>query len=76
MAKFDNPEPSPWRAAPIRVFVPREVEYDLKKMNTITASVLGRLGCPGCHSGFLLDFQSISEFAVDPETLQVEEIHS
>ena len=73
MPKLD-PQTVSWRASPIRVFVPREVEYDLKKMNTVTASVLGRLGCPGCHSGFLLDFQSISEFTVDPETLQVREI--
>ena len=30
--------------------------YDLKKMQKVTANVLGRLGCPACHSGFDIRF--------------------
>jgi hypothetical protein len=76
MAKFDNPQPSPRRPASIRVYVPSAVTYDLNKMNTITANILKQLGCLGCHSGWLLEFQSITQFAVDPATLEPEAIYS
>jgi hypothetical protein len=36
----------------ILVTVPASVAFDLDKMQTISKNVLGRLGCPGCHSGF------------------------
>jgi hypothetical protein len=75
MAKFNNPEPSPWKAASIRVYVPSAVAYDLNKMNTVTANILKRLGCLGCHSGWLLEFQSITQYAVDPATLEPEAIY-
>ena len=35
----------------VNVFVPREVHFDLKKMQVVTANILKRLGCEGCHSG-------------------------
>jgi hypothetical protein len=65
-----NPQPLPPRDR-IRIYVPHEVTYDLKKMNQITASVLGKLGCGGCHSGYFLDFQMLSDFVVNPATLEV-----
>ncbi len=65
-----NPQPLPPR---VRVFLPRGVAYDLKKMQTITATVLGKLGCEGCHSGHVLDFLDLEDFVVNPETLDVQE---
>ena len=43
-------------ARTVHIGVPRRVSDDLKHMTAITAQVLGRLGCPGCHSGFDLRF--------------------
>ncbi len=66
-----NPQPLPPR---VRIYVTHEVAYDLKKMNAITATVLGKLGCTGCHSGRFLDFVTLQDFVVDPETLAVQEV--
>jgi len=65
-----NPQPLPPR---VRVFVPRDATYDLGKMQKITETVLGRLGCEGCHSGHVLDYWTLTDFVVDPETLEVRE---
>ena len=67
-----NPQPLPPRA--IRVMLTHDVAYDLGKMQKVTAAVLGRLGCGGCHSGHILDFQVIRDFVVNPKTLDVQEI--
>ena len=48
--------------------------YDLEKMQKVTANVLDRLGCGGCHSGRVLDFVHLDEFTVDPKTLDVTEV--
>jgi hypothetical protein len=56
------------------VHVPRDVAYDLKKMTVVTASVLGKIGCGGCHSGRILDFRIIEEFVVNAKTLEVSEM--
>ena len=66
-----NPQPLPPR---VRVFVPREVSYDLAKMHKVTAAVLGKLGCGGCHSGRILDFVTLEDFVVDAKTLNVTEV--
>lgn len=50
------------RAEPIRVKVPASVAFDLGRMNKVTESVLGRLGCPACHSGFDIRFDIEREF--------------
>lgn len=69
-----NPQPLPPVADRVRIYVPQEVSYDLKKMNKITATVLGKLGCPGCHSGRILDFITLRDFVVNPRTLDVSEV--
>jgi hypothetical protein len=68
-----NPQPLPPRAGVVRVNVPMSVAYDLEKMQKVTASVLEKLGCGGCHSGRILDFVHIDEFVVNPSTLEVDE---
>jgi hypothetical protein len=69
-----NPQPLPPRAGVVRINVPMSVAYDLEKMQKVTASVLEKLGCGGCHSGRVLDFVHIDEFVVNPSTLEVDEI--
>lgn len=46
----------------IHITVPASVAFDLRQMNKITETVLGRLGCPGCHSGFDLRFDFERQF--------------
>ena len=36
-------------------------------MARINENVLGRLGCPECHSGFILDYLLERDFRVTPE---------
>jgi hypothetical protein len=60
---------------PVRVFVPRKAMYDLGAMQEITAKVLGRLGCDNCHSGRRLFFEEFTNFAVHPESLEVDEFY-
>jgi hypothetical protein len=58
----------------VNVYVPKDVAFDLKKMQTVTANILGRLGCPGCHSGRILHFRHLEDFVVNPKTLDVHEL--
>ncbi len=60
-----NPQPLPPHGERVRVFVPHDMAYDLNKMNKITADVLNKLGCGGCHSGRILDFVSLQNFVVN-----------
>jgi hypothetical protein len=59
-------------ARPVNVYVPREIAFDLAKMTQITAKVLGRLGCEGCHSGRILHYHTLEDFVVNPKTLEPE----
>ncbi len=34
------------------ISAPRDYLYDFKKFNKLQELVLGKLGCPNCHSGF------------------------
>lgn len=68
-----NPQPLPPRADRIRIHVPNDVLYNLEKMNKITAAVLSKLGCGGCHSGRVFDYVGINQFVVNPKTLEVSE---
>ena len=49
----------------VNIYVTRDVAFNLDKLNQITKSVLGRLGCDGCHSGRYLDFHIIEDFVVN-----------
>ena len=65
-----NPQPLPPK---VRIMLSREVAYDLAKMQKVTASVLNRLGCPGCHSGHLLEYLVVHDFVVNPKTLELQD---
>lgn len=67
-----NPQPLP-PGEIVRVYVPSRVAYDLEAMQKVTASVLDRLGCGQCHSGRILNFQSLDTFVVG-EDLEVRAI--
>ena len=67
-----NPQPLPPRDV-VRVYVPTKVAYDLESMQKVTAQVLDRLGCGGCHSGRVIDFRTLEQFVVN-EQLEVREI--
>jgi hypothetical protein len=56
----------------VTVAVSPDVAYDMKKMQKVTATLLGRLGCPGCHSGFDIRFRQLLDFVVNPKTLELE----
>jgi hypothetical protein len=58
----------------VTVHITREMAFDFKKMTQITKSVLGKLGCDGCHSGRVIDWVIINDFVVNPKTLEPEEI--
>ena len=34
----------------VQIYVTRDVSYNIDKMFQITRTVLGKLGCDGCHS--------------------------
>lgn len=57
----------------VTVYVPRDVAFNLNKMNEITKKVLGRLGCEECHSGRLIDFLIIEDFVVNSK-LEVQDL--
>jgi hypothetical protein len=65
-----NPQPLPPK---VRIMLTRDVAYDLGKMQKVTASVLNRLGCGGCHSGHILEYLVVQNFVVNPKTLDVQE---
>lgn len=58
----------------VNVYVTRDVAFNLEKMNQITKSVLGRLGCDQCHSGRLIDFLIIEDFVVNPKSLDLQDL--
>jgi hypothetical protein len=56
-------DPVPMRR--VNVYVSREVAFNLDKMNQVTKTVLGRLGCDQCHSGRQIDFHIVEDFVVN-----------
>jgi hypothetical protein len=58
-----NPQPLPPRA--IRVQVPFEILNDLDRFQKVQASLLGRVGCGHCTSGYLFDWHIYENWAVD-----------
>jgi hypothetical protein len=60
-----NPQPLPPRE--IRVHVARDVLHNAESMRTVVSNLLGKLGCPTCHSGFDFRFIEQSDFVVGPD---------
>jgi len=58
-------DPDPFRR--VKVYVTRDIAFNLDKMNQVTKKVLDRLGCEGCHSGRMIDFHIIEDFVVNPK---------
>jgi hypothetical protein len=77
MGKEDKPSvkigtwPTPERT--IQVSIPPQVAYDLKDFQKVQASILDRLGCPACCSGWDIRYDIIRSFAVD-DKLKVREV--
>ena len=69
-----TPQTLPSRGDRVRIFISSDMAFDIDKMNKITSAVLGKLGCPACHSGRVLDFVSLQDFVVHPQTLEVQEV--
>lgn len=53
------------------VRVPGKLTLD--QSNKILANTLGKLGCPGCYSGFDIRFINLRDFVVNPKTFDVQE---
>jgi hypothetical protein len=49
----------------VRVSVSADLHNSLEGMQRVTQSILGKLGCPGCHSGFDIRFDVASQFVAD-----------
>jgi hypothetical protein len=58
----------------VNIYVTRDVAFNIDKMFQITKTVLGKLGCDGCHSGRILDFHIIEDFVVNPKSLDVHDL--
>lgn len=64
-------DPTPEPALPVvRVAVEARVAGDIKAIKKVTAAVMGELNHPGCHSGYDLRFDIVSNYAVN-EKLEV-----
>lgn len=57
----------------VRVRLPRALAFDLRKFQLVQASILDRLGCQACCSGFDIRWEFARDFAVD-EQLKVTEL--
>ena len=57
----------------IRVTVPAKVAFDLKAIQKVQGSILDRLGCPACCSGFDIRFDVARSFVVD-QKLNIREL--
>lgn len=55
----------------VLVRVPGKLTLD--QSNKILANTLGKLGCPGCYSGFDIRFVNIRDFVVNPKSFDVQE---
>ncbi len=49
----------------VRVDIPASAYFNLDHFNKVHASILGRLGCPGCTSGWDIRFRLQQRFFVD-----------
>jgi hypothetical protein len=58
----------------VNIYVSHDLAFNLDKMTQITKTVLGKLGCGGCHSGRILDFHVVEDFVVNPKSLEVTDL--
>lgn len=65
--------PTPERT--VKVSIPPQVAYDLKAFQKVQASILDRLGCGACCSGWDIRYDIIRSYLVD-EKLKVREAAS
>ena len=59
-----------YAARTVHVTVPVTVANNFDKMQKVTKTVLGQLGCSGCHSGFDIRFIQETQFIFN-EKLQM-----
>jgi hypothetical protein len=57
----------------IRVTVPAKVAFDLDAIQKVQGSILDRLGCPACCSGYDIRFDIARSFLVD-KNLKIREL--
>ena len=62
----------PMPERPVRVVIPTEVAFDLKKFQKAMEGLAERLGCRPCLSGADCTFRLERDFIVNPKTLGVE----
>ena len=65
--------PTPERT--VRVSLPGKIAYDLNAFQKAQATILDRLGCTACCSGWDIRFDIVRNFAVD-ENLNVQDLVS
>jgi hypothetical protein len=58
-----EPDPHPWRSA--TATLPSKVAGNLDQIKSVVANIAGRLGHPGCCSGFDILFQQEINFVVN-----------
>ncbi|NKB33134.1 MAG: hypothetical protein GKR91_08555 [Pseudomonadales bacterium] len=63
--------PTPERV--VRVTLPTAIANDLKAFQSTQASILDRLGCPACCSGFDIRFDITRSFSID-DKLNIHEV--
>lgn len=63
--------PTPERT--VKVSLPPSVAYNLDAFQKVQASILGRLGCDACTSGWDIRFDVIREYVID-QRLNVKEV--
>jgi len=49
----------------VRVTIPASVAYNFESITKVTQTILGKLGCLGCHSGRDIRFIIEDDFRVD-----------
>jgi hypothetical protein len=59
---------------PGQVVVRVPAKLTLDQSTKILANTLGKLGCAACLSGFDIRFVNIRDFAINPRTLDINEV--
>jgi hypothetical protein len=65
-----GPVPDPWQ--PVTVAIPDKVSRDINALTRVTATVLGKLGCGACCSGFDIIFRRELDMLVVDDKLNVQ----